>query len=1657
MTVSAAGLVEWTPTVGQVGDHEVTLYADDGQGRALLSYSITITSDPVPLATTITVTPEFVNPGETVTISVLTTGGQGAVTTLLLVDNVEIPLDGNGQAEITAAASGSHTIEVAVSDGVDTVVETTGYSVRDPGDTEAPVVSITSPESDTEVNSPVGITGTVEDANLASYQVMLSPRGKQAWQVIAEGDQPVNNSLLATLDPTLLMNGQYDVLLLAEDVNGEQSYDGIVLLVEGDLKVGNFSITLEDLNVPVMGIPIRVTRTYDSRRRSEDLDFGYGWSVGYQDAKVEESRTPGKFWVINEYRYGPLSALVDFCVEPLGAPLITVTLPDGDVEKFEMSASPRCNQFTVVKNVTLELTAVGDTQSTLEVIGDNTARFEGGTLLESIESLLPVDPENYKLTTQAGYEYHLNQDFGIVKVTDPNGQTLTYTDDGIFHSSGKSVTFNRNADGHITSITDPKGEELTYTYNTDKDLSASIDTVSQATTYSYNRNHGLLEITDPLGRSIVRNIYDDDGRLIAQEDNAGHRTEFSHDIAGRQSVVTDRNNNTTFYYYDDRGNVTSKVDALGHTWSYTHDERGNQLSETNPLGYASSAVYDDRNNQLTQTDPLGNTVSFTYNTRGQELTIQDALGNTFTNTYDTVGNLLTVKDPLNNLAGNNINAQGLVSSTVDANSNVTSYTYDDDGNKLTETNALSEVTTFTYDANGNVLSESRTRTVNGAAVTETTGYTYDARNRITRTDYTDGTFTRSEYDEVGNEIASIDPKGRRTEMDYDVYGRLTETRYPDGSAASKTYDPEGNLLTDTDRAGRTTSYTYDSLNRVESTTYADGSVTRTEYDAAGRVTSETDARGNRSSYEYDAAGRRTSVVDAQGNRHTFVYDANGNLISETDANLHTTSYTYNALDQRISTTYHNSSSTGETYDALGRRTVQTDQADKTTRYEYDKLGRLQKVIDALNQETTYSYDEAGNKLTQTDAEGRITRWTYDSMGRVLSRTLPLGQVESFSYDATGNLLSHTDFNGATSTYTYDLMDRLLRTDYTDGNFETYTYDVSGNRLTATSENGTTGYSYDVMNRLIREEQPNGAVTTYTYDAAGNRTEVVLAYGGSSYTTTYTYDVLNRLSSVKDAANGETLYTYDSVGNRETVTLANGNTSYYLYDSLNRLTHLETQKSDSTVLQSYDYTLHPTGRRTQIDELDGRSTQYTYDDLYRLTGESVTDLTNGNYAAEYQFDKVGNRVYSIIDGVHTAFTYDANDRLTQQGGISYSYDNNGNTLTETEDSLTTSYSYNDRNQMVEVMQPDTTTSTYQYNVDGIREAKTEGGITTTFVVDQNRDYAQVLIEDNGTDRVLYTYGDDLVSQSRNRANSYYLYDGLGSTRGLSDGSGNLTDSYNYDAFGILLNSTGSTENSYRFAGEQFDSALDQYYLRARYYNQGVGRFTQMDTFQGWDEDPTTLHKYLYANVDPANGIDPSGHMTMSGLMSGVNGFARLALAAVPRYQAIGKVASGLVGAGLGYLISDELKDFIATNAPAMNRILEEKRAREEARVETRSRGRRPLFHYTDRISAALIGASGVGFVTPSFRGLGTNGNTRPAGFYATDIAPWEVNMTQADLSALFYGGNRHKDVSWFVAVDASLFSPVYGAPREYVYHGSTGIGRVDLDVITIGPNLMLPGL
>jgi RHS repeat-associated protein len=119
------------------------------------------------------------------------------------------------------------------------------------------------------------------------------------------------------------------------------------------------------------------------------------------------------------------------------------------------------------------------------------------------------------------------------------------------------------------------------------------------------------------------------------------------------------------------------------------------------------------------------------------------------------------------------------------------------------------------------------------------------------------------------------------------------------------------------------------------------------------------------------------------------------------------------------------------------------------------------------------------------------------------------------------------------------------------------------------------------------------------------------------------------------------------------------------------------------------------------------------------------------------------------------------------------------------------------------------------------------------------------------------------------------DGLGSTRLLTDDQGAVLNAYRYDAFGNTTDQTGTTDNKYQFAGEQFDAAMSDYYLRQRFYDTSSGRFGRMDTYEGRQSEPLTLHKYLYANGNPGNGTDPTGLMTIADLISADEVFAILA--------------------------------------------------------------------------------------------------------------------------------------------------------------------------------------
>jgi len=166
-------------------------------------------------------------------------------------------------------------------------------------------------------------------------------------------------------------------------------------------------------------------------------------------------------------------------------------------------------------------------------------------------------------------------------------------------------------------------------------------------------------------------------------------------------------------------------------------------------------------------------------------------------------------------------------------------------------------------------------------------------------------------------------------------------------------------------------------------------------------------------------------------------------------------------------------------------------------------------------------------------------------------------------------------------------------------------------------------------------------------------------------------------------------------------------------------------------------------------------------------------------------------------------------------------------------------------MVQAVETDsgtmTDTVTYQYDIDGIRTQKIDDGVITNYLVDKNRPYAQVLKETDNANQIItsYLYGDDLIKQTKATNDSYYLYDAHGSVRALSDNAGSITDTFDYSAYGIVIDRTGATDNSYLYTGEQYDENLEQYYLRARYYDPLRG-FTQMDSWMGSSTQPITLN-------------------------------------------------------------------------------------------------------------------------------------------------------------------------------------------------------------------------
>jgi len=1389
------------------------------------------------------------------------------------------------QTAVTFPYPGQYLLRLSASDTALAASDDVAVTVGAPSSSSIPVVELLTPIDDSQATKPTPVTGNVSDGAWAlTYRLGGRDDVETPWRTLATGTGAASGPL-GTFDPTQLLNGVYTIRLASVTSQGEAE-TSIAVFVNGRMKVGNFTLAFRDLEVPVGGMPFQLTRTYDSRD-TRIGDFGAGWTLAIRNVRVEKSGKTGAHW-FQMYYDDPL--FPQYCLEPSRSATVSVTMPSGRVYRFRPISYPQCQTLYPLTAADVTWQNISDPGSptiTLAAVNQTSVFVQGPAVgpVQFINSDFSVwDPRQFTLTTEDGTVYDIDQDRGLTRVEDRTGNSIQITDQGILHSSGKSIAFQRDTKNRITHITDPAGSPMLYDYDVNGDLVAHTDRESNKTQFTYEPGHYLASIKDPLNRTPIRNEYDSSGRLVKNIDALGNEVVYTHILADNEEQIQDRLGHITLYEYNDMGDILRKTDATGAVWQYTYDDNGNALTSTDPLGNVTTKTYDWHNNLLTERNQLNETTSYTYNNFSQVLTTTDPLGNITTNEYDASGNLTRTVDARGNPTVYTYDAKGNRLTETDALSHLTQYEYDASGNPTKKTDALGRITQTTYDTNNQKLTETATRVVNGTTETLTTAYEYDRNGKLKKTTFPDGSTTQQEWNAAGKRTASVDPLGQRTTYAYDDLDRLTTTTYPDTTTETVGYDAENRRTSRTDQLGRVTGYAYDAVGRVTTTTNPDTTTTVNAYDLAGNLTSSTNEAGKVTSYDYDLANRRISSIDPLGNPTDSVLDAAGRQIELILADGTSTDFVYDEVGNLTETHYADNSATLAEFDDLGRQVSKTDELGHVTRYGYDELGRLTSVTDALNHITAYGYDEQGNQITQTDANGHITHFAYDNRGRMTERQLPDGTSEHRVYDAAGRLVTRTDFAGRATTYGYDQQGRVLTRTYPDTTVVTFTYDAAGQRRTAVDARGTTQYNYDNRGRVTSLVYPDTTELDYTYDARGMRSSVTAKLGTTTYTTNTGFDDNGRIATVTDPLTRAYGIQHNSIGNRTSLSYPNTLGTTYGYDTRGRLTTLLTKEpgTSGNIVQSYAYTLDAAGKRTRIEENDGTIRQFGYDSIDRLVSETVTGSLS--YSNSFGYDSVGNRLTQVSTGNHPGtvdYTYDNRDRLTLEGTTAHTYDANGNLTAKTGEAT---YTWNFENRLTRVALQDGTLVDHVYDVDGNRVQTTvtpAGGGTPTvtkYLVDTTGSLSQVIAELDGTGALTSLYvraGNELLSVLRPTGQSswatrYVHVDGLGSIRVLTDEAGLVTDTRDYEAFGVRNESAGSDSLAFGFAGEPFESLSQLAYHRARWMDPSGGRFLSSDPFMGRVGSPLSLHRYLYAGDDAVNNADPSGEdFSLAGISASIS--------------------------------------------------------------------------------------------------------------------------------------------------------------------------------------------
>ena len=902
-----------------------------------------------------------------------------------------------------------------------------------------------------------------------------------------------------------------------------------------------------------------------------------------------------------------------------------------------------------------------------------------------------------------------------------------------------------DAAGRVTSTTDALGRLTTYEYDT---LGRQIRIVGQeghVTEFTYDARGNLIDqsqkVVDGLTTVVVSRTHYVYDMLGQQTQTIAVQGELDLESSETDDVVS-----TT--EYDRLGRMSAQIDPLGRRTEYRYDGLGNVTHvvtivdpeetdfDTPVLNLVTRYEYDNAGQLLkvTEPDPDGPTVGSTnlgvspvtdyqYDRLGRQILTRRVV--------DTADSLSSPVDDI--VTETTFDNLGRIVSLVDPRGGVTTYAYDTLGRQTSTTlpdpdgvgSQTSPVMSRTYDKLGNVVSSLDARGLE-------TVYEYDALNRPVKVSQPHDPealsfewASQTVYDDAGRMAATIVSTAaeldRITKFTYDAAGRVTAITYIDGDEDG----PSGPV--GADPADATVTYEYDDLDRIlETNDPIQGSIQRV-YDDAARTVTDKVAEWVDSTVvwtvvgitSYDELGRVVTVVKpatensdeetvSDGSTTTYTYAADGQLLSQVvtddeDEALLRTDYIY---DEHTGRQTHVIQVLGErddeinletddletetVYDNLGRVVQQIDPLGHGKSYLYDSAGRVVAQLDALAGETDFYYDQAGNRTDLVDPVGNNTHWVYDGLNRVTSEVKQTGYLgtnlatTTFVYDSAGNLVKKS--TPASSIYV----------DYVYDDFGRLTHEYWG--LTGSTPVALGGSTTSASRTIVNEYDAAGRLLAAS-DWAGLPPSVLNANGYTDALSAYEYeyDRFDReITSVFHYSGQPDVVlskTYDERSRRESLAAQIGTdadfTRNYEYDAFGRLARLSQagvagstgQNAVSALWAEFGYNglgqAATMNRGTSTDPVI--ATSYEYDAAARLeslthrlgTGESASGAPDDIVAGyTYTYDAAG-RITGIVNAVHSSenadFSYDDTDQLTgadlagTSDDESYEYDANGNRI------------------------------------------------------------------------------------------------------------------------------------------------------------------------------------------------------------------------------------------------------------------------------------------------------------------------------------------------------------------------------------------------------------